>query len=76
MYENDKLYELLHSNITEAKYHYLVERTPLREESDAWKRAQDANIAIPEEMMQWVGDELQPSGEVAGNSEELKTIKA
>ena len=62
-----------HPIIAEAKYHYLVERTPLREESEAWKRAQESNTAIPEEMMSWVGDDVLSDSK---NSEELKTVKA
>ena len=44
--------------LTEARYHYLVERTQLREGSEAWKRAQESDIAIPKEMVEWVNDEL------------------
>lgn len=46
--------------LDEAKFHYVVERKPLREESDAWKRVLEngngssANVDIPQEMMMWV----------------------
>lgn len=46
--------------LDEAKYHYLVERTPLREGSEAWKRA-EGDMKIPPEMMEWVNSEMEKS---------------
>ena len=40
--------------LDEAKYHYVVERTPLREGSRAWERVQKEQISIPLEMQAWV----------------------
>jgi len=39
--------------LDEAKFHYVVERTPLREHSAAWERAQEKPV-IPEAMAVWV----------------------
>lgn len=41
--------------LDEAKFHYVVDRTePLREGSEAWKRAKEDGMKIPQEMMAWV----------------------
>lgn len=61
--------------ITEAKYHYVVERTPLREGSEAWKRAQKENIAIPQEMSQWVNGEIKSLTVETSKKGELETVK-
>mmetsp|Transcript_9890 Transcript_9890/g.11526 ORF Transcript_9890/g.11526 Transcript_9890/m.11526 type:complete len:469 (-) Transcript_9890:126-1532(-) len=61
--------------LDEAKYHYLVERVPLREGSDAWKRAQENNTPIPEEMVSWVNGGSKVSTE-SNSSGELETVKA
>ena len=43
------------SSVTEAQFHVVVERKPLREESDAWKRiTQSTSMEIPEELKDWV----------------------
>mmetsp|Transcript_15179 Transcript_15179/g.21482 ORF Transcript_15179/g.21482 Transcript_15179/m.21482 type:complete len:465 (-) Transcript_15179:3031-4425(-) len=44
--------------LDEAKYHYVVERTPLRLESAAWERVQTASPGIPEPMVVWVGADV------------------
>uniref|UniRef100_A0A7S2XMM7 Membrane insertase YidC/Oxa/ALB C-terminal domain-containing protein n=1 Tax=Attheya septentrionalis TaxID=420275 RepID=A0A7S2XMM7_9STRA len=41
--------------LDEARYHYVVERVPLREGSPAWERAQAEGVKIPEPMSSWVG---------------------
>uniref|UniRef100_A0A6V2B7Y2 Membrane insertase YidC/Oxa/ALB C-terminal domain-containing protein n=2 Tax=Ditylum brightwellii TaxID=49249 RepID=A0A6V2B7Y2_9STRA len=38
----------------EAKFHYVVERTPLRADSTAWERVQANGATVPKEMEQWV----------------------
>lgn len=38
----------------EAKFHYLVERQPLRSESEAWKRTAASSKSIPAELEEWV----------------------
>jgi len=45
--------------LDEAKFHYVVERRALREESEAWKRVMDggADAHVPQEMMAWVSAE-------------------
>jgi hypothetical protein len=38
----------------EAKFHYVVQRGPLRAQSEAWKRVESGSRAIPSEMEAWV----------------------
>jgi hypothetical protein len=62
--------------ITEARFHYVVERVPLREQSTAWERAQGSKgMEVPSAMAAWVG-----GGEAAitgtTNKTELETAKA
>jgi hypothetical protein len=38
----------------EAKFHYVVQRGPLRAQSEAWKRVESGAHAIPTEMEAWV----------------------
>lgn len=45
--------------LDEARYHYLIQRTALREGSDAWERVKENDIGIPKEMMEWVNNELE-----------------
>jgi len=59
--------------ITEARYHYVVERTPLREGSAAWRRAQASNLSIPTEMAQWVNSEMNASNT---SNQELESARA
>eukprot|EP00567_Pseudictyota_dubia_P008154 CAMPEP_0197464850 /NCGR_PEP_ID=MMETSP1175-20131217/64235_1 /TAXON_ID=1003142 /ORGANISM="Triceratium dubium, Strain CCMP147" /LENGTH=445 /DNA_ID=CAMNT_0043000851 /DNA_START=221 /DNA_END=1558 /DNA_ORIENTATION=+ len=40
--------------LDEAKFHYVVQRHPLRESSPAWERAQANGSQIPEELAGWV----------------------
>lgn len=40
--------------LDEAKFHYVIERQPLREGSPAWERAQAKKTPVPEEMVGWV----------------------
>lgn len=58
--------------LDEAQYHYLVERAPLREGSEAWKRAQEMDMSIPKEMVAWVNNELKASS-TQSKSEELES---
>jgi len=69
--------------LDEARYHYVVERTALREDSEAWKRAQEMDIAIPQEMLGWVGNELKQesssnlnSNNTNSSSVELEPLQA
>jgi len=39
--------------LDEARFHYVVQRHPLREESPAWKRAQESS-SVPAEFTDWV----------------------
>lgn len=40
---------------TEAKFHYLIERTPLRDSTDAWTKVQEGErVALPAELEAWV----------------------
>jgi len=60
----------------EARFHYVVERVPLREQSSAWERAQGSKgMEVPSAMAAWVG-----VGEAAStgttNKTELETAKA
>jgi len=48
--------------VDEAKFHYVVERTPLRENSAAWERVQAHNINIPPEMSDWVENKIKVDG--------------
>jgi len=41
--------------LDEAQFHYVVDRSPMREGSEAWERAQKGGkLAIPDEMVAWV----------------------
>jgi len=43
--------------LDEANFHYVVQRDPLRANSEAWNRVESSNDKnIPEEMKLWVGD--------------------
>lgn len=61
--------------LDEAKYHYVVERVPLREDSEAWKRAQKEDITIPTALLEWVNKELETS-DTKSSSEKLESVKA
>jgi len=42
--------------VDDAKFHYMVERTSLREASPSWQKASaDSNVSVPTEMAAWVG---------------------
>eukprot|EP00549_Striatella_unipunctata_P008144 CAMPEP_0118703082 /NCGR_PEP_ID=MMETSP0800-20121206/18313_1 /TAXON_ID=210618 ORGANISM="Striatella unipunctata, Strain CCMP2910" /NCGR_SAMPLE_ID=MMETSP0800 /ASSEMBLY_ACC=CAM_ASM_000638 /LENGTH=457 /DNA_ID=CAMNT_0006604483 /DNA_START=93 /DNA_END=1466 /DNA_ORIENTATION=+ len=43
--------------LDEARFHYVVMRTPIREGSESWERVKDAEFVIPEEMKKWVQEE-------------------
>ncbi len=60
-------------HVTEARYHYVIERTPLREGSDAWKRAQESGLTIPKEMAEWVSVK---SAATSNSSKEFESVKA
>lgn len=69
--------------LDEARYHYVVQRTPLREGSDAWKRAQESKMTIPKEMMEWVSAEWDiakasslPSVEVEAEAEAVTVVSS
>lgn len=64
--------------LDEARYHYVVERSALREDSEAWKRAQEMDIAIPQEMLEWVGNELKSSSSNpnTNSTAELEPVEA
>uniref|UniRef100_A0A7S0ADY3 Membrane insertase YidC/Oxa/ALB C-terminal domain-containing protein n=1 Tax=Minutocellus polymorphus TaxID=265543 RepID=A0A7S0ADY3_9STRA len=66
--------------IDEANFHYVVDRSPLREESEAWQRAQADGMKIPEEMVSWVasaGAPIDPKEEEGINAEQqMETAKA
>lgn len=61
---NNFQYETYHrqrkkNNQTEAKFHLLVERKPLRADSEAWQRvvsSSSGSIDIPAELKAWVGE--------------------
>lgn len=40
--------------IDESKFHYVVERNPVRENSAAWDRIKDQKVEIPSQMLSWV----------------------
>lgn len=41
---------------TDAKFHYVVERTSLRESSPSWEKVSaESSVSVPTEMMAWVG---------------------
>ena len=66
--------------IDEAKFHYVVDRSPLREESEAWQRAQVDGMKIPEEMASWVasaGAPIDPKEDEGAKAEpQMETVKA
>jgi len=42
--------------IDDAKFHYVVERTSLRESSPSWEKVSaESSVSVPTEMMAWVG---------------------
>lgn len=61
--------------LDEARYHYVVERVPLREDSDAWKRAQEEDVTIPTALLEWVNKELETS-DTKSSSEKLESVEA
>ena len=50
---------------TEAKFHYVVKRNPLRENSPAWSRVQSTNVSVPPEMKSWVDAEVQSEAQIS-----------
>ena len=44
--------------LDEAKFHYVVERKPLREGSESWERAVRDGADVPPEMLAWVTAEI------------------
>lgn len=64
--------------LDEAKFHYVVERTPLRENSAAWERAQKENVEIPAELLAWVNAEVESIKDEmkSTNSSDLETVSA
>ena len=49
---------------TEARFHYVVKRDPLRENSAAWTRAQSSSVSVPSEMKNWVDAEVKAEATV------------
>ena len=63
--------------LDEAKFHYVVDRSPLREESEAWQRAKADGMKIPEEMADWVsstGSPLEPKKEPTVDEKETAKV--
>lgn len=68
--------------LDEAKFHYVVERKPLREDSDAWKRVLEKGSAlttdnVPQEMLIWVNSDgsSTPSILEKNNTSDLELAK-
>jgi len=40
--------------LDEARFHYVIERNPMREDSAAWTRIQDTQVEVPSELVSWV----------------------
>lgn len=40
--------------IDEARFHYVIERNPMREDSAAWARIKDTHVEVPSELVSWV----------------------
>lgn len=64
--------------LDEARYHYVIERKPLRLQSSAWQRVQSAEVSIPTEMLSWVDESVVLSEKPSSKSEEVlkETAKA
>jgi len=65
----------------ESKFHYVVQRGPLRAESEAWKRVTPGSYKIPTEMEAWVGASSSSGGGgsstvVVAESEEVEASAA
>lgn len=43
--------------LDEARFHFVVDRSPIREESDAWKRVSSSKHELPAEMAAWASVE-------------------
>lgn len=56
--------------LDEAKFHYVVERQPLRENSPAWERAQSNKTPVPEELVGWV------NGATVSSDKSAEPVKA
>lgn len=53
------------SFFTEAKFHYVVKRDPLRENSAAWSRVQSSSASVPPEMLSWVEAEVKSEAQAS-----------
>eukprot|EP00553_Chaetoceros_curvisetus_P008376 CAMPEP_0204630576 /NCGR_PEP_ID=MMETSP0717-20131115/20844_1 /ASSEMBLY_ACC=CAM_ASM_000666 /TAXON_ID=230516 /ORGANISM="Chaetoceros curvisetus" /LENGTH=470 /DNA_ID=CAMNT_0051647873 /DNA_START=5 /DNA_END=1417 /DNA_ORIENTATION=- len=60
--------------LDEARYHYVIERKPIRADSPAWERAQKEDIQIPTEMLSWVSMESNGAAEMKVKSAEKEKI--
>jgi hypothetical protein len=61
-------------HVTEAKFHMLVERRPLRETSMAWERV---NLeAIPTEFQAWVGLDISHDSSSTSTTSKLEPATA
>jgi len=54
----------LYQTKTASMFHYVVQRGPLRAESEAWKRVDTDSYKIPTEMEAWVGADSSGDGTV------------
>lgn len=52
------------SLLTEAKFHYVVKRDPIRENSAAWSRVSSSS-SVPEEMKSWVDAEVKTEAQAS-----------
>lgn len=46
---------------TESKFHWVVQRGPLRADSEAWERVSSGSYKVPTEMEAWVGADTSSS---------------
>ena len=60
----------------ESKFHYVVQRGPLRAESEAWKRVEPGSYKIPTEMEAWVGASSSSGGSTTVVAETVETSAA
>lgn len=65
--------------LDEAKFHYVVDRNPVREKSPAWARVQNADagqIEIPSELLAWVRAAEVANGVSETNGDATTTVAA
>lgn len=59
----------------EARFHYVVERNPLREGSPAWDRVRSNGASIPEDMSSWVGSGAKVLSSSSGSGKEAANVE-